>query len=54
VLISLKRLVELASEEVVSGVFSAFECKQDSDIELFLKEKAILFDKKGKIKHICY
>jgi len=50
VLISLKRLVELASEEVVSGVFSTFGCKQDSDIELFLKEKAILFDKKGKSK----
>ena len=49
-LISLKRLIELASEEVVSGVFSTFECKQDSDIESFLKEKAILFDKKGKSK----
>ena len=49
-LISLKRLVELASEEVVSEVFSTFECKQDSDIELFLTEKAILFDKKGKSK----
>jgi len=48
--ISLKRLVELASEEVVSGVISTFECKQDSDIESFLKEKAILFDKKGKCK----
>jgi len=50
VLISLKRLVELASEDIVSEVFSAFRCKQDSDIESFLKEKAVLFDRKGKSK----
>ena len=49
-LISLKRLVELASEDIVSGVFSTFRCKQDCDIEPFLKEKAVLFDKKGKSK----
>ena len=49
-LISLKRLIELASEDIISGVFSTFRCKHDLDIESFLKEKAVLFDKKGKSK----
>ena len=42
--------MEIASKEVVSEVISTFKCSYDNDIENFLREKATLFDYKGKSK----
>ena len=47
-IISLKRLVEIAGEEVAREYLSGFRCEKDSDIENFLKDKAILFEQLGK------
>lgn len=38
----------MASEEKVSEVISVFKCEKDSDIESFLKEKAIIYERKAK------
>jgi len=40
----------MTSDEVIAEVISAFKCARDSDIENFIKNKAILFDSKGKSK----
>jgi len=40
----------MTSDEIISGVISNFSCIRDNDIESFIKEKAILFDNKGKSK----
>jgi hypothetical protein len=42
--------MDMASEDTVSEVISAFACSYDSDIVSFIREKAILFDRKGKSK----
>lgn len=44
----MSKLLEMASEEKVSEVISAFSCSFDNDIESFLVNKAVLFDRKGK------
>ena len=49
-LISLERLIEIASEHTVTEAISRFSCSKDNDIESFLQEKAALFDRKGKSK----
>ena len=49
-LISLQKLAEMTSEETLSEVISSFKCPKDNDIEGFLYNKAILFDRKGKSK----
>ncbi|GAB6157874.1 hypothetical protein JCM39194_10740 [Desulfotomaculum varum] len=38
----------MASEEKVSEVISVFKCEKDPDIENFLKEKAIIYERKAK------
>lgn len=38
----------MTSEEKVSEVISVFKCEKDPDIENFLKNKAILYEKKAK------
>ena len=43
---SLRRALSLHSEESVSKMLSGFSCKKDRDVELFLKEKAIVQEKK--------
>jgi len=43
-------LIEMTSEAFASEVISNFACEKDSDIENFIKNKAILFDSKGKSK----
>ena len=47
-LVSLQKLTELVSDEGLSEILSSFKCSRDSDIESFLNEKAVLFDRKGK------
>ena len=49
-LVSLKKLIEMASDETVLEVVSKFKCSRDNDIESFLRDKAALFDRKGKSK----
>ena len=46
--ITLQGLTELTSNDTVLEVISSFKCFHDNDIESFLREKAILFDRKGK------
>jgi hypothetical protein len=46
--VSLQKLTELTSSDTLSEVLSSFKCSQDNDIESFLNEKALLFDRKGK------
>ena len=42
-------------EEKVSNVLNAFECANNKDVETFLKNKAVLFDKQGFSKtHLIY
>jgi len=48
VLIQLEKFLEMASEEKVSEVISIFKCEKDIDIENFIKDKAIQFEKKSK------
>jgi hypothetical protein len=38
----------MASEDKVSEVFSSFRCSKDQDIGFFIKEKAIIYEKKAK------
>ncbi|AVX30318.1 hypothetical protein CTH_0715 [Carboxydocella thermautotrophica] len=38
----------MASEKKVSEVISIFKCAKDRDIENFIKEKAIIYEKKAK------
>jgi len=40
----------MTSDEIVSEVISNFKCANDNDIENFIKNKAVLFDNKGKSK----
>ena len=42
--------MEMASGETLSEVISNFKCVKDNDIEEFLHNKAILFNRKGKSK----
>ena len=42
--------MEMTSGDTLSEVISTFKCSQDSDIESFLNDKAILFNRKGKSK----
>ena len=49
-LVPLQKLTEMASEEVLSEVISTFKCAKDSDIEGFINNKAVLFNRKGKSK----
>ena len=45
----------LDDEEKVSNVLNAFECANNKDVETFLKNKAVLFDKQGFSKtHLIY
>jgi hypothetical protein len=44
--ISLRRALSEYTEEQVSAYLSAFSCKRDKDVETFLKEKAIIQEKK--------
>ena len=43
---SLNELLSTYPEKAVSGILSKFSCKRDYDVESFLKEKAILQEKK--------
>jgi len=43
-------LIEMASTETISEVFSNFKCVKDNDIESFINDKSVLFDRKGKSK----
>ncbi|GAB4273956.1 hypothetical protein [Thermincola ferriacetica] len=47
-LIALEKFLEMASEEKVSEVISVFKCEKDPDIENFLKEKSIIYERKAK------
>ncbi len=47
-LVSLERFIEIASEKQCLEAISVYKCSKDADIELFLKEKAILFERKSK------
>jgi len=47
-LIALEKFLEMASEEKVSEVISVFKCKKDPDIENFIKDKAIIYERKAK------
>jgi len=38
----------MSNEEKAQELISVFVCEKDKDIESFLKEKAILFEKLGK------
>ncbi|MGL4913566.1 MAG: hypothetical protein ACRC3Y_14175 [Romboutsia sp.] len=40
----------MTSEEKIKEIISSFKCEQDSDIEYFLKEKSIEYEKKSKGK----
>ena len=40
----------MTSGDTFSEVISTFKCSQDSDIESFLNDKAVLFNRKGKSK----
>jgi len=40
----------MTSDEIITEVISNFYCAKDSDIENFIKKKAVLFDSKGKCK----
>jgi len=42
----LNDMLSMFSEEYVSKILSAFSCKRDEDVESFLKEKAIVQEKK--------
>jgi len=42
-------------EKKVSNILNAFECTNNKDVESFLKDKAVLFDKQGFSKtHLVY
>ncbi len=42
-------------EEKVKNILGAYECNNNSDVEKFLKDKAVLFDKQGFSKtHLIY
>ena len=43
-------MIEITSEDTVSEVISRFRCPKDNDIESFLHDKAVLFNRKGKSK----
>lgn len=44
-----------AEEKKVSNILNAFECTNNKDVESFLKDKAVLFDKQGFSKtHLVY
>ena len=47
--ISLEKLLKVLSDEekVLSGVLCSFSCKKNSEVEKFIKEDAIDFNKKG-------
>lgn len=47
-LIVLEKFLEMASEEKVSEVISVFKCEKDPDIENFIKDKAIIYERKAK------
>lgn len=47
-LVSLEKFLEMASEEKVSEVISVFKCGRAPDIENFIKNKAITYEKKAK------
>lgn len=47
-LIALKKFLEMASEEKVAEVISFFKCEKDPDIENFIKDKAITYERKAK------
>ncbi|AEX85567.1 hypothetical protein Marpi_1157 [Marinitoga piezophila KA3] len=48
-MLSLKKLIEISGgQENAQKLISNFFCRKDSDIERFLKEKAIKFEKLGK------
>ncbi len=55
-LISLNKLLEAYDEdEKVKEILNSFECINNIDVEKFLHEKAILFDKQGISKtHLVY
>lgn len=38
--------IEMTSEEKISEVISSFICARDSDIENFIRTKALVYDKK--------
>lgn len=41
-------MIEISDEQRAQQLISIFICERDSDIEIFLKEKAILFETLGK------
>jgi hypothetical protein len=49
-IISLTDLVKMASERHVQEVILSFKCEKNSDIEEFLKKKAVLFETQSKSK----
>ncbi|SFR10536.1 hypothetical protein [Desulfoscipio geothermicus] len=54
-LIALEKFLEMASEEKVSEVISVFKCKKDPDIENFIKDKAIIYERKAKSRtHLIF
>ena len=47
-IIPLKRLLETYEEEKVKNLLNSFSCSKNSDVENFLKNSAILFEKLNK------
>lgn len=45
--VSLKKLIENIGEDRVKAILSEFYCPLNSDIEIFLKSKAVEFEKQG-------
>lgn len=41
--VALKELIEAVGEDAVKGILSDFSCPLNADVEMFLREKAILF-----------
>ena len=59
ILVTLQKLIEITSDEIVAEVISDFKCAQDSDIEILLKTKRLYLTVKGKansliIKRGCF
>ena len=49
-LISLKDLINEMSEEELDRLLSSFECVLDSDIEYFLKNRAVTYEELSKAR----
>jgi len=51
---SLNELLEFSSKSQIKKLVKTFKCQKNADLELFLHQKAIIFEKKGRSRTYLY